>query len=97
MTRPEATLRELCAFIGEPFDLRLLERQEGRPEGDGRSGGATGAAAVSRGVAATPGSPDRGPVFTSSIGRWRHDLAGAELQEVLRICGPRLRELGYGD
>ncbi len=104
VTRPEATLRELCDFIGEPFDLRLLERQEDLPEGGSRSGPADaaavsggGAVAVSPGDAATPGSPDRGPVFTSSIGRWRRDLTGEELQEVLRICSPRLLELGYGD
>lgn len=42
-------------------------------------------------------APDRGPVFTSSIGRWRRDLPVAELEKVLRICGPRLKELGYGD
>ncbi|MBA2570691.1 MAG: sulfotransferase [Chloroflexi bacterium] len=44
--------------------------------------------------AAVP-SPDRGPIFSSSIGRWRHDLDPAALARVLAICGDRLAELGY--
>ncbi|CAN5740622.1 sulfotransferase [soil metagenome] len=94
VARPEETLRELCAFIGEPFDAALLQRPGDRAEGGARSADAGG---ISPGGAPAPGSPDRGPVFTSSIGRWRRDLAGLELQEVLRICGSRLRELGYSD
>ena len=29
------------------------------------------------------------------VGRWREDLSADEQAEVLRLCGPRLRELGY--
>ena len=40
-------------------------------------------------------SPDRGPVFDSSVGRWRRDLPADELEAVMRIAGARLAELGY--
>lgn len=35
------------------------------------------------------------PIFGSSVERWRRDLTAAELQEVRRLCGPLLIELGY--
>jgi hypothetical protein len=31
------------------------------------------------------------------VGRWQTGLADAELRDVMRICGGRLRELGYLD
>jgi protein-tyrosine sulfotransferase len=35
------------------------------------------------------------PIFGTSVERWRRDLTAAELQEVRRLCGPLLIELGY--
>jgi hypothetical protein len=29
------------------------------------------------------------------VGRWRDDLCAEDQREVERLCGPRLRELGY--
>ncbi len=40
---------------------------------------------------------DRGPVFTTSLGRWRRDLTESEQAAVSAICGPQLRLLGYMD
>ena len=43
-----------------------------------------------------PGRPDyEGLVSDASVGRWRTSLRGDELREVMRLCGFRLRELGY--
>jgi sulfotransferase family protein len=40
--------------------------------------------------------PDyEGAVSAASVGRWRAELSGAERDLVMRICGSRLRELGY--
>lgn len=87
VTQPETTLRQLCDFLGEPFDARLLETEDERPAMPTESL-ATGG---------VPAPSDRGPVFTHSIGRWRQDLPPAELPAILRICGDRLAELGYSD
>ena len=40
--------------------------------------------------------PDyEGALSGASVGRWREDLTADERQEVERLCGPRLRALGY--
>ena len=52
-------------------------------------------ASPSTAVATGPDAADRGPVFTSSIGRWQRDMSGAQLESVLRLMGDRLAELGY--
>ena len=36
-----------------------------------------------------------GPIFASSIGRWRQELSPAEVAALKPVCGPLLRELGY--
>ncbi len=87
VTRPDAMLRRLCDFLGEPFDARLLESEAG----------ISAAPAESLAAAGAPAPIDRGPVFTHSIGRWRQDLPEAELPALLRIFGDRLAELGYAD
>jgi hypothetical protein len=89
VTRPEDTLRRLCDFLGEPFDARILEDEEGRPPVPDQSLAAAGVP--------TPAPSDRGPVFTHSIGRWRRDIPAEDLPEILRICGDRLAQLGYVD
>ncbi len=86
VTRPDETLRELCDFLGEPFDADVL---------DGEQGDAPPTPVPTAGAAVA--SPDRGQVFTHSIGRWRRDIPAAELPKVLAICRARLAELGYGD
>lgn len=82
---PERTLRDLCTFLDEPFDPALVDAEPSAGASAGRAA-ATGA-----------GAPDRGPVFTSSIGRWERDLSARQLEAVLRICGDRLSQLGYTD
>jgi hypothetical protein len=38
---------------------------------------------------------DKGGISATSIGRWQSELVGRDRDVVERICGPRLRELGY--
>ncbi len=103
--RPEDTLRKVCDFLDEPFDERLLEPVEpvgdqpaneraARPDGLAAGGSPSTAAAVQAAVALPP---DRGKISTTSVGRWRSDLPPDEVEKVLRVCGDRLAELGYGD
>jgi hypothetical protein len=101
VTRPEETLRSLCEFLGEAFDERLLLHEgasdgpaqpvgsEAQPVGSDRQPGGV------QGEAQVPPPRDRGPLFTSSIGRWRTDLSERDQQAVMRIIGGRLEELGY--
>ncbi len=35
------------------------------------------------------------PIFATSIGRWRHELADTDLREIEGIAGPAMAELGY--
>ena len=41
------------------------------------------------------GYPASGPVVTTSIGRWRRELNGAEVAEIEAIAGELMVELGY--
>jgi protein-tyrosine sulfotransferase len=72
-------LARLCAAIEEPADPAWLD-------------------AVTRPAAGDDGAArpdDKGAIRATSIGRWREELDGRERELVERICGPRLRELGY--
>jgi hypothetical protein len=76
---PPAVLRAICDGIGASADTAWLESLA-HPEGDDQESK----------------QPDyEGAVSSASVGRWRADLSAAERQEVERLCGPRLRELGY--
>jgi LPS sulfotransferase NodH len=76
---PPAVLRTICDAIGVSADAAWLEAV-GRRDDDG---GHTR-------------RPDyEGAVSGASVGRWREDLSAEERLEVERLCGPRLRELGY--
>jgi len=76
---PPAVLRTICDAIGAPADTAWLEAVGRRDDDDGHIG-----------------RPDyEGAVSGASVGRWREDLSAQERLEVERLCGPRLRELGY--
>lgn len=76
---PAGVLRAICEGIGEEAPAEWLAAV-------GRTSGTT-----------KPGMrpDDKGAVSSVSVGRWRQDLTPAEQDEVVRLCGPRLRELGY--
>ncbi len=76
---PPAVLRAICDGIGASVDAEWLEAVGRREDGAGHTK-----------------RPDyEGAVSGASVGRWREDLSAAEQQEVERLCGSRLRELGY--
>jgi protein-tyrosine sulfotransferase len=76
---PPAVLRAICDGIGVTADLEWLAQVAQRGDGAGQTE-----------------RPDyEGALSGASVGRWREDLSAAERREVERLCGPRLRELGY--
>ena len=79
VTDPGPTLRRVCEAIGEEAEPAWLAEVQ-RPE------------------PVTEGSDrpdDKGSISAASVGRWRAELSAAERGVVSRICGSRLRELGY--
>lgn len=79
---PEATLRTICDFIGEPFDAAMLAYYE-------QEGGSRDPSRFVANLAATE------PLSHKAIQRWREDLTVEELALVHKLAGDRLRELGY--
>jgi protein-tyrosine sulfotransferase len=79
VTDPAGTLRRLCEGIGEEADEGWLEEVT--------------QAAMPPEAGTRP--DDKGAISEASVGRWRSDLGAAEREQVLRLCGSRLRELGY--
>lgn len=82
VTAPEATLRKLCGFIGEPFDDAMLRYHE-------LGGGSRDPMTFITNVEATE------PLKTSAIGRWRRDLSPEELEQFSRLAAERMTQLGY--
>jgi hypothetical protein len=76
---PTNVLRSICRGIGEDPDADWLA-QIGASRG-----------ALEPGVR----PDDQGAISSVSVGRWREDLTPQEQDDVMRLCGPRLRELGY--
>jgi hypothetical protein len=76
---PAAALAMICRGIGASVDSDWLASVGRRDDEDAQAR-----------------RPDyEGAVSGASVGRWRSDLSVAEQQEVERLCGPQLRELGY--
>ncbi len=79
VAHPSAVLRAICEGVGAADDADWLAEVGQRDEGAGHTK-----------------RPDyEGALSAASVGRWRGDLGAAEQREVERLCGPRLRELGY--
>ncbi len=78
---PAGLLRAICDGIGAPVDSAWLARVSQREQ--------------SLDVAHTKRPDYEGAVSGASVGRWREDLSAAEQRKVERLCGPRLRQLGY--
>jgi hypothetical protein len=79
---PRETLIRLFAFIGEPFDDRVLEYH--RLQGQ------------SRDARHFPQNPEATQaMYTKAVARWRRDLSPEEILLVKREAGPLLRKLGY--
>ena len=80
---PPTVLRSICDGIGAGHDAQWLAQV----------GPAEDAAAADAGQTKRPDY--EGAVSAASVGRWRTHLSPDEQAEVERLCGPRLRELGY--
>ena len=76
---PERTLRELFAFIDEPWDPVVLAFHEQQRDLASESS----AEQVAR------------PLYTQAAGRWQSDLAEADRAAVKQVAGETLVELGY--
>jgi hypothetical protein len=100
---PTVALRSICASLGVAADEAWLEEVGGTARGEGRGmtsggqlGGASTTAELDRGEGRQSARPDyEGVVTAVSVGRWQRDLSATEQQEVERLCGARLRQLGY--
>ena len=80
-TRPEATLRDVCAFIGEPFDPQMLEMR--------------GAETFREAGNSSYGQIPEGTISTSSIGRFRTVLRPAEIAFIQEVAGRVMAAHGY--
>jgi hypothetical protein len=80
VAEPERTLREVCDFIGEPYDGRMLDYH-------------TSASAY---VASEPWkSGTTKPVYTSSLDSWRSELSEPQIFLIELITGAEMDHYGY--
>ncbi len=80
VTDPEASLRALCDFLGEPYDPSMLDYQRVAR----RQPASKGAHLEAREV-----------LHSGSIGRWRREMTPFQRQLAQTVAGPLLAELGY--
>jgi hypothetical protein len=80
--RPEETLRDICAFIGEPYDPRMLA-MEGASDFRDAGGNSSYAPHAA------------GTISTSSIGRYRAVLAPADIAFIQDQAATEMRRHGY--
>ncbi len=81
VTDPEPILRQLFAFLGEPWDTTVLHYYEQTHNLAGESSREQ----VSQ------------PLYTRAVGRWRKDLSPEEQAVVKEIAGDLLIDLGYAE
>ncbi len=79
---PEVTLREICAFIGEPFEPRMLA-MEGASDFRDAGGNSSYEPHAS------------GSISTSSIGRYRSVLTGSDIAFIQDAAAAEMRRHGY--
>lgn len=80
--RPEETLRDICAFIGEPYDPRMLA-MEGASDFRDAGGNSSYAPHAA------------GTISTSSIGRYRAVLAPADIAFIQDQAATEMARHGY--
>ncbi len=79
---PEGRIRDLCAFLDEPFEEAMLSFH--------RTDAARRTAALSRDWRNTAA-----PVLRHNAGKYRQQLSSGEIRWVEAACGDLMRELGY--
>ena len=80
VTRPEAVLREVCAFLGETFEPGMLDQ--------------TRLAALVGGGIDSHGEAQR-PVTDARVGRWRTEMSSFQRKLADHLAGDTLEALGY--
>lgn len=80
--QPEATLREICAFIGEPYAPEMLAMESAGYLND-------------KGGNSSYGQRERGVISTSSVGRFRKVLAPGEIAFMQAFAGDEMRSYNY--
>lgn len=98
VTRPEATLRDICAFVGVGFEPGMLDyssraavRLSDARDFRGPDGELIVTAEDRRSAHRLLLEPPR----SSRAGRWRRELSLDELDEFERVAGALRRQLGY--
>jgi hypothetical protein len=81
-TDPEATMRDVCAFIGEPYTPQMLT-MEGAPAHRNKGGNSS------------YGRREPGKISTSSIGRFRTVLSPFDVAFIQASAGRRMGQFGY--
>jgi len=79
---PEATVKRVCAFIGEPFEDRMLRYFE-TPEA--RKGGHLSESWTNI----------RHPVLSQNAGKYKTQLSETEIRAVETVAGEAMQQLGY--
>lgn len=82
VARPEATLRELCGFLEEPYDEVMLSMEGASEFRD-------------RGANSSYGSRRPGVIATDSIGRYRQVLRPEQIAFIERLAGRAMIRHGY--
>jgi hypothetical protein len=91
--RPEQTMRDVCRFVGAPFDSRILERRSEdalppvRAQLQDKEHQAWRSAHIERA---------REAVSADSLTRWRSLLSSAEIEVIESNCRKQMAEFGYG-
>lgn len=77
---PEAVIRRICAFVGEPYDPKMLAHQD-------HSGIKVSALPWKTGVTKA--------IYGGAVDRWRQELTGPRLALVQWLTAPEMRHYGY--
>jgi hypothetical protein len=80
--QPQQTMREICAFIDEPYSPGMLEMRGARDFRDQGSNSSYGARPV-------------GVISTDSIGRFNEVLSARQIAFIQRSAGAEMTALGY--
>ncbi|MGZ4131497.1 MAG: sulfotransferase family protein [Actinomycetota bacterium] len=80
-SQPEATLRELCAFLDAPYAAVML-RMDGAPS-------------VRDGGNSSYGKGEAGVISTRSIGRYVDVLSPRQIAYIQMVAGDQMRRFGY--
>ncbi len=79
---PAGTMQQVCAFLEIPYSDQMINYHE-------FTGSSRDVLKFPQNIEATM------PLYTTKVGRWRHDLSEQELQEIMPRLRPYLEKLSY--